>query len=94
MLAGTDVSTAWVANEPLPVNAETVARVCNLRDPASQRVKGLLDSLRQIGNIDRENLARLYALGHDVGNVTRPGIDGNEPEDFPAAFDTRGYSVS
>ncbi len=35
MLAGTDVSTAWVANEPLPVNVENVAKA---RDFLEHRV--------------------------------------------------------
>lgn len=69
------------------IDAETVARVCHIKDPASGKVKGLLDQLRQIGNIEKDNLQRLYALGHDVGHVKNPGTDGIEAEDFPAQFD-------
>ncbi|MGE0626924.1 MAG: patatin-like phospholipase family protein [Hyphomicrobiaceae bacterium] len=64
----------------------TVARVCNIRNSAG-RVEKLLADLRQIGNVDRRNLQRLFAIGHDVGNVTQPGRDGIEPEDFPSTFD-------
>jgi len=67
--------------------AETVARVCHIKDPSAGQVKTLLGELRQIGNADKANLQRLYALGHDAGHVTKPGIDGIEPEDFPAKFD-------
>ena len=48
--------------------------------------------LRDLGTTDREILRRLYALGHDVGRVTRPGKDGIEPEDFPAIFDPPGFA--
>lgn len=50
-----------------------------------------LGKLRDLGNTDPDVLRRLYALGHHVGNVTRPGRDGIEPEDFPAIFDPPGF---
>jgi hypothetical protein len=48
--------------------------------------------LRDLGTTDREVLRRLYALGHDVGRVTRPGKDGIEAEDLPAIFDPPGFA--
>ena len=69
------------------VEAQQVARLFNFADPASYEAKRVLDELRKIGNTDTQVLTRLYALGHDVGHVTRPGFDGIEPEDFPMGFD-------
>ena len=69
------------------LDAECVARVCNLKDAASSNVKAMLEQLRQIGNVEKPNLQRLYALGHDAGHVKRPGADGVEALDFPAQFD-------
>jgi len=48
--------------------------------------------LRELGNTDPEILRRLYAVGHHVGHVTRPGRDGIEPLDFPAIFDPPGFA--
>ena len=50
-----------------------------------------LGPLRDIGSTDPEVLRRLYALGHAVGRVTRPGTDGIEPADFPDIFDPPGF---
>ena len=68
------------------LDRETVARVCNLKDGSGGNVKAILEQLRHIGNVEKANLQRLYAVGHDSGHVTRPGVDGIESEDFPAAF--------
>lgn len=51
-----------------------------------------LTRLRDLGNTDPEVLRRLYALGHAVGRVSRPGIDGIEAADFPAIFDPPGFT--
>ncbi|MGE0768761.1 MAG: patatin-like phospholipase family protein [Hyphomicrobiaceae bacterium] len=50
-----------------------------------------LDQLRDLGNADPQTLRRLYAIGHAVGNVSRPGRDGIEAADFPAIFDPPGF---
>ena len=49
--------------------------------------------LREIGNTHPDILRRLYALGHAVGRVSRPGKDGIEPEDFPSIFDPPGFHM-
>ena len=51
-----------------------------------------LGQLRELGNTDPTVLRRLYAIGHSVGNVSRPGRDGIEPADFPAIFDPPGFT--
>jgi uncharacterized protein len=51
-----------------------------------------VEQFRDIGNTDPDVLRRLYALGHAVGRVSRPGKDGIEAEDFPAIFDPPGFS--
>jgi predicted acylesterase/phospholipase RssA len=51
----------------------------------------IIARLRDIGSNDADVLRRLYVMGHDVGNVTRPGTDGIEPADFPAMFDPPGF---
>ncbi len=50
-----------------------------------------LDQLRDLGNTSPDVLRRLYALGHAVGTVGRPGKDGIEPDDFPDIFDPPGF---
>ncbi|MEZ5818724.1 MAG: patatin-like phospholipase family protein [Hyphomicrobiaceae bacterium] len=50
-----------------------------------------LEQIRDLGNTEPEVLRRLYALGHAVGRVSRPGKDGIEPADFPAIFDPPGF---
>jgi predicted acylesterase/phospholipase RssA len=50
-----------------------------------------VDQLRELGNIQPDVLRRLYAVGHHVGTVTRPGRDGIEPADFPPVFDPPGF---
>jgi hypothetical protein len=74
------------------IEAEHVARVCNIQDPSSRRVKFMMEELRQIGNIEPANLKRLYALGEDVRIVRRSErreleTVGIEPDDFPRCFD-------
>lgn len=69
------------------VEADNVCRVCNIADPSSKKAKAAVEALRQIGDIDPNNLANLYALGYDAGRCRTPGVDGIEPEDFPAVFD-------
>ncbi|MGD9804172.1 MAG: patatin-like phospholipase family protein [Hyphomicrobiaceae bacterium] len=51
-----------------------------------------LEQLRELGNTDSDVMRRLYAIGHSVGNVTRPTRDGIEPADFPAIFDPPGFT--
>ncbi len=66
---------------------DNICRVCNIADPASGQARTLIEALRQIGNTEPHNLKSLHALGYAVGRVTQPGVDGIEPEDFPAVFD-------
>lgn len=66
---------------------DNICRVCNIADPAGREAKSLVDALRALGNTNEMNLRHLYAIGYAVGRVTAPGVDGIEPEDFPAAFD-------
>lgn len=51
-----------------------------------------INVLRDIGNTDPDVLRRLFAIGHAVGRVRRPGKDGIESEDFPAIFDPPGFN--
>lgn len=64
-----------------------ICRVLGIADPSEKKTQTLVSSLRELGNTDPANLRHLYALGYDVGKVTKPGVNGIEPEDFPAAFD-------
>lgn len=68
------------------VEADSVSRLFRYPSP-SKELKLALDELRNIGNTDKQRLAQLYELGFDAGHVTRPGVDGVEPADFPAHFD-------
>lgn len=54
-------------------------------------IERMRDEMRDIGSSDPAVLRRLYALGHAVGSVTRPGVDGIEAADFPAVFDPPGF---
>jgi patatin-like phospholipase len=71
---------------------ETVRRVCRIRRPTDRRIAKLIDGLTELGNVRDKNMKYLYALGHDVGTVNSRGIDGIEPEDFPASFDQRNLA--
>lgn len=51
-----------------------------------------INVLRDLGNTEPDVLRRLFAIGHAVGRVRRPGKDGIEAEDFPAIFDPPGFS--
>jgi hypothetical protein len=76
------------------VDLETVRRVCVMRRPTDRRLSALVAALRELANADPKNMDYLYALGHDVGTVRTAGVDGIEPEDFPAVFDPRTASAS
>jgi predicted acylesterase/phospholipase RssA len=52
----------------------------------------IMSKLRDIGSIDRDILKRLYAIGYASGRVATPGVDGIEPNDFPAIFDPPGFN--
>jgi hypothetical protein len=52
-----------------------------------------INVLRDLGNTNSDVVRRLYALGHAVGRVRRPGKDGIEPDDFPAIFDPPGFVI-
>lgn len=69
------------------IEAAQIARLFHYGEPSGAAVKTALDELRKIGNTDQKVLARLFAIGHDAGDVTRPGVDGIELEDFPRSFD-------
>jgi hypothetical protein len=69
------------------VEPDNVCRVCNIADQSSKSAKATIDALRQIGNTDPRNFASLYALGADAARVKQQGVDGIEPDDFPAVFD-------
>jgi hypothetical protein len=69
------------------IDEAVVGRHFNLGDPGSLKVKATTAALRQLGNTEKQNLDRLFALGQSAAQVTRPGESGIEDEDFPRQFD-------
>ena len=73
------------------LEADDVRRALNLVGVDNGRLSLILDRLHQLDNGAPQNLKDLYAIGIEAGRVKTPGIDGIEPDDFPAGFDPDGW---
>lgn len=70
---------------------DDVKRALNLGRLESIGFTSRLEGMRQLDNGSAQNLKDLYAIGLEAGRAKTPGLDGIEPDDFPAHFDPAGW---